>query len=312
VVRWFFRLLPWAITIGIFVWIGMTTDLPTLLAALQQAHWGLFFGSMIVLFTCTWLVDSAGIWWIYRRYHAPALGYRQVLPVRGSTYVVGILNYAAASAAMAFYFRRRWGVGVIEGGSSLLLLMLMDLGLATLSVAAGVAFLPTGFRSFALTLAGGFALGAVAHLIFWRARWSWGPLEWVRELPQLRGFRQARLQDYVVLGLLRLPMIPIYVGMHVFTLEAFSIHVPLERMLVYVPVQMVLAVLPISVSGLGPGQAAQRLLYTPFAAETLGADALPTIDAYGLALFVGFLVPRLLIGLGTMRAASRDLARGEG
>jgi len=77
---------------------------------------------------------------------------------------------------------------------------------------------------------------------------------------------------------------------------------------VYVPVQMVIAVVPISVSGLGPGQAAQRVLYTEWAdlAHGVGAGQ-ATVDAYGLALFLGFLLPRVLIGVLSLRAASKEM-----
>jgi hypothetical protein len=316
------RAIPWFVTIGILAWILKTTDLQAMWAAVSSANLALFFGAMFSLFSVLWVVDSVAILWIYKRYHAPDMTLRHVLPIRGTTYVVGILNYAAASAAMAFYFKRRWGIGVVEGGASLLLLLLVDLGLAILTVAAGAALLPAGFRVAAWTLGAAFAVGAIAHLIFWRAPWTWGPLEKLRNLPQLRGFREARLVDYAVAGMLRVPVTALYVAMHYFTLLAFNIRVPLENMLVYVPVQMVLAVIPISVSGLGPGQAAQRVLYTDFAANTYCQDipvaewsnpawcdnALAAVDAYGLALFLGFLLPRVLIGVLSLRAASNELA----
>jgi hypothetical protein len=316
------RTIPWIVTVGILIWILKTTDLPAMWEATRSANLLLFFGAMFGLFSVLWVVDSIAILWIYRRYHAPAMTLRHVLPIRGTTYVVGILNYAAASAAMAFYFKRRWSIGVVEGGASLLLLLLVDLGLAILTVAAGAALLPAGFRVAAWTLGAAFAVGAIAHLIFWRAPWSWGPLERLRNIPQLRGFREARLIDYAIAGVLRVPVTALYVGMHYFTLMAFNIRVPLENMLVYVPVQMVLAVIPISVSGLGPGQAAQRVLYTDFAASTYCQHvpasewsnpawcdhALAAVDAYGLALFLGFLLPRILIGVLSLRAASRELA----
>ncbi len=305
IVQW----MPWVVTVAILVWILRTTDLGAMWAAVQQADWLLFWGSMMVLFTMLWIVDAVAILWIYRRAHASEMKLTDVLPVRGTTYIVGILNYAAASAAMAIYFRKVWKIGMVEGGSSLLLLLLVDLGLAILCTTTGSFLLPEEYRGVALLLGAGFAVAAVAHLVFWRAPWSWGPLEKLREWPRLRGIREARLVDYAVAGLLRAPMTALYVGMHMATLAAFNIHVPLERMLVYVPIQMVVAVLPISVSGLGAGQAAQRLLYRPFAEATHGADALAVVDAYGLALFLGFLVPRVLIGVFSLRYTTRELAR---
>jgi len=309
---WVMGSIPWLVTVAILVWILRTTDMLAMWRAVEQANWVFFFGSMLTLFALLWVVDSAAILWIYKRFHAPTMKLTDVLPVRGTTYIVGILNYAAASAAMAFYFRRRWNIGIVEGGSSLLVLLLVDLGLAIISTAVGSFLLPEQFRGMAIVLGAGFAAAAAAHLLFWRAPWKWGPLEVIRNWPRLHGFRAARVLDYATVGLLRLPVTAIYICMHMATLMAFNIHVPLERMLVYVPVQMVIAVLPIGVSGLGAGQAAQRLLYTEWAEQTHGVDAMATVDAYGLALFLGFLLPRVLIGLASLQVTSREMAREVG
>jgi hypothetical protein len=89
--------------------------------------------------------------------------------------------------------------------------------------------------------------------------------------------------------------------------------VPLARLLVYVPVQMVIAALPVSVGGLGTVQAAQRIFYAPWvdtanAAASAADPAIAIVDAYALTLFFGFLVPRVLIGLGCLRAVGDALA----
>ncbi len=306
------RIVPWLVTVGAFAFIFATTDFEGMRESAAGANWLLFWGVMFVLYSILFLVDSATVWWVYRRFHVPHIRYSDVLPARGASYLLGILNYAAGAAAMAFYFKKRFNVGVIEGGASLLLLMLVDLGLVASAALIGGSMLPAEWRPFIVIVAAAFACGAIGHLVFWRARWSWGPLERIRNIESLRGFRDAKVIDYCKIAAIRAPVTVLYIVAHGLTLLSFHIYIPLNSLLVYVPIQMLIAVLPISPSGLGTVNVAQRYLYGPFmvadgSALTMEA-AHAAIDAYGLALSVGFNLPRAIIGVLMLRAAARALA----
>jgi hypothetical protein len=320
------RVLPWIVAIAIFGFILNSTDLEALRASAASAKWTQFWLVSFTLYAVIFLTDSFTVWWMYRRFHVPKIKYRDVLPARGASYFLGILNYAAGSAAMAFYFKKKFKVGFLEGGASLLLLMLVDLGLVTIAVLIGSSMLPGAWSDSVLSLFGqeftwntvinGFAglliLGVIGHLTFWRAPWNWGPLERIRQIPTFAGFRRATLLDYAKIGLIRMPVTALYILMHGFTLTAFHIHVPWAQMMVFVPIQMLIAVVPISPSGLGTVNLAQRLLYEPYAftpggEQLVGDVAQASIDAYGLALALAFNIPRLLIGFIALRAAKRAL-----
>ena len=323
----FTRTVPWVVAVAIFAYILSSTDLDGLRSSAAAANWGHFWVVSFSLYAVIFATDSFTVWWMYRRFHVPTIRYRDVLPARGASYFLGILNYAAGSAAMAFYFKKRFRVGFLEGGASLLLLMLVDLGLVTLAVLIGGSMLPPEWTGAAVAtiggvtltwnlvingLAGCFILGAVAHIVFWRAPWKWGPLERIRQIPTFAGFRRATVVDYLKIGLIRTPVTALYILMHGLTLTAFHIHVPWAQMMVFVPIQMLIAVIPISPSGLGTVNLAQRLLYAPYVyssdGEQLMAEAATSsIDAYGLALALAFNVPRLVIGFVALRAAKRAL-----
>lgn len=299
---------PWVVAIGILAYLVWSTDWVPAFAAIREANWMLFAGTMLGLYVVLLCADAFGVWWVYRRYHSPDIRYADATKARAVTYLIGILNYAAGSAAMALFFKRRFGVGIVQGGASLLLLMLVDLGLVTLAVLIGGSQLPAeadALRPWINLIGAAFLVGALAHLVFWRATWSWGPLEKIRQLPQLQGFRDATLLDYAKIGVMRAPITAIYIAMHGLTLLAFDIHIPLAKLLVYVPIQMLVAVVPISPSGLGTVQVAQEFLYGAYA----DADVL---RAYGLALAVGFLLPRMVIGGLALGPAARALADSAG
>ena len=166
------RLVPWMVTLAALGWIAWTTDFDGIVDAIAGANAALFFGGMIGLYLALWFVDSAAIAWVYRRYHAPELRFVDVVPVRGATYILGILNYAVGAAAMALFFRRRHGVGLVEGGGSLLVLMAVDFGLAMTLVVVGGSVLPPGWREVTLGIGAVFVVAVVGHLVFWRGPWS--------------------------------------------------------------------------------------------------------------------------------------------
>lgn len=323
------RVLPWFVALGAFAFIFATTDIGRVAESAAQARWGLFWLAAFSIYGALFVTDSWTVWWIFRRFHVPDIRLRDVFPARGASYLLSILNYAAGSAAMAFYFKKRFRVGFLEGGASLLLLMLVDLGLVTIAVLLGGSLLPTEWTEATVVNLGGHALtfratigvmavlfvvAAIAHIAFWRAPWSWGPLERIRALPTFRGFRLATPLDYLKIGLVRAPVTVLYILMHGLTLVAFHIQVPWERLLVYVPIQMLIAVVPVSPSGLGTVNVAQRFLYEPYVFDPAGVQlsgqaAIGSIDAYGLALAMAFNIPRILIGVVALRAAKAALSR---
>lgn len=299
---WFLRkVLPLFVVVAAFWWLFRGTNVDELLLAFRNADWRLFWGGMFALSVVLFGADTVAVWWVYRRYHAPHITIRDVLPARGASYFIGIVNYAAGGAAMALFFKRRFGVGALEGSASIFLLMLLDLAIVGLAVIVGGSFLPPEWMGSVHFLTAAFILGAIAHVVFWRAPWSWGALERVRNIQMFSGFRKATVADYLTLGAIRMPITLLYIVMHALTMSAFGIEVPFIRLFVYVPIQMLVAALPISVSGLGTVNAVQAVLFEPYAAHE-------TIVAHGLAQFFGFNVPRFFIGLLFMREFSRILA----
>lgn len=305
------RVLPWLGTAVLLAWIFATTDLPALLAALGRANWPLFLGGTAGLYLLIWMVDAFSAGWLYRRFHLPNLRLGDLLAPRAATYLPGIVNYAAGNAALVLFLRQRYGTPVGAASASMLLLMLVDAGLLVWCAAAGSVYLPAGWQTPLVTLAVVGTLGGALHLVYWRTPGRWRRLEALRVVPALAVFRTATLRDYLVLGTLRLPTIGLYVAIHLVTLRAFGIVIPLGELAAYVPLQMVVAALPISVAGLGTVGAAQRVLYAPWveadAAGVPTSAAIAMVDAYALALFGAFLLPRLLLGLAGLPATLRAL-----
>ena len=175
------------------------------------------------------------------------VAYRDLLPVRAASYVVGFFNTNLGRGAMAAYLSRRLQAPFLELGSTVIFLVLTEytqlvlwamLGLlgfraevsrSLLAVAAGVA----------IALAGG-AMAARAA----RVGASSGHSGWRRRRASPRSCCCARRCSWCRLCL------------HYYAAHAFGIHIPFSQLLTFLPVIFMLAALPVTVAHLGTTQAA--------------------------------------------------------
>ncbi len=299
------KLLPWLVSVGCVVYIGATTDLGAVRDAIAAADMMVFWASIIVIFAVgIFPCDSIAIWRLFNWYAAywsvQRIRLGEIASIRGANYLLGVFNYNVGTAGMALYLKRTRGVPFLESLGALFLMGLCDMTLVALFVLCGAGIL--GDLEHSARLASFAVLMIFAGtLLYWRAGIDFLVLGKLRHRRLFLAFREARLSHYLKLLLMRVPMLVFYTAMQYFALESFGIHIPFARLLVYVPIQMLIAGLPISISGIGTVQVTQRVLYEPYASTA-------AIDAYAVAIILGFMVPRLLVGLAFVRKASRDLA----
>ena len=71
------------------------------------------------------LIDSLVVWRIVNWFNA-SVRYRDLLPIRGSAYIISIVNEQVGKGVMAVYLNRRDGVPGWEVGSSMLFIMFCE------------------------------------------------------------------------------------------------------------------------------------------------------------------------------------------
>ena len=135
---WARRLWPLATTVVIFVAIFSRIPFSRLGEALSRADLlpflALMAGFSLAFFTIDTLVLALAIRW----FHGP-LPYRDLLPVRASTYLVSLVNTQLAQGALALYLHRRFRtpLGAITGTVlTLILLEVTQLSVDALRLAA--------------------------------------------------------------------------------------------------------------------------------------------------------------------------------
>jgi hypothetical protein len=278
-----------ALTAALFALIMRGVPFAALARALRDADYRLFLAFMIpnTLFYFAW--DTLVLTVVVRWFHG-AVPYRDLLPVRAASYVVGFFNTNLGRGVMAAYLSRRLHAPFLELGSTVVFLVLTEYTqLVVWSMLGLFGFHAEVSRSLLL------AAGAVA--IFWLVvRWLLAPRDW----SLARTFRLATPARYGQIVLLRAPMFLVSLCAHYYAAHAFGIDIPFSQMLTFLPVIFMLAALPVTVAHLGTTQAAWVFFFSQYASS-------PQLLAFSLAAHLVFASTRAVLGVAWLPSAYFDL-----
>lgn len=292
------RLWPLAATAAIFAVIFLRIPFGRFADALSRAHIAPFVALIAGFSLAYFAIDTYVLAKMIRWFHGP-LAYRDLLPVRASTYLVSIVNTQLAQGALALYVHRRFRTPLGEITGTVALLVLLEVTQLVLFATAGMlAFrehVPPGLFSAPLALAALWtALALVARGRFAETRPK------LRDNPLLRTFRAARLCQLASILALKGSTFLLALFVHSLALPLFGIHVPALRLLAFLPIVFLVAALPVTVAHLGTSQAAWIFFFHDYAGE---ADLL----AYSLASHLTFMLANGALGLCFLPKAYSDL-----
>ncbi len=292
------RLIPAALTVVIFGVIFWRIPFDAFWQAVSGARLLPFFALMGSFSLCFFLADSAVLNALIRWFHGP-IRYRELLPVRASTYIVSIINTQLAQAALALYLNRRFRTPLGEITSTVVLLILLEATNLIFFATVGSAAFPGG------TPAVFFALPAVLALIWiivvGVARGGLGALgRRVGGNVLLSTFRRIRLRQGLAILCLKGSVFFLSLLVHAKALTFFGIEIPVLPLLAFLPIVYLVAALPVTVAHLGTSQAAWIFFFGSYAAE---ADLL----AYSLAAHLTFMLANGSFGLIFLPRVYADL-----
>lgn len=335
-------LIPWLLSAAFVAFIATTTDLERFVETLRSLDPWAFAGVTLLGVAATYVTDCLCLKILFGRFFAP-VAYRDLLTVKGTSYLLNVVNYNAGAGGVAIFLARRKGLDVFKAVGTMAFLNTVDLFALSALIALGLWLGPDVLdpsHRVGLTWAlAGMGAVLVGTILFWVFKVPFLPRK-VRELRIFHAFRIASLADYPTFIGLRLLFVSQYILIHWAYLRVFGIPIPFSHLMVFVPVLTFIGVLPISIAGLGTTQVAMRYFFAPYpmlaaaggliaATVALGGqaggaggaglftvvgDALagpgtdPTalIDAYSTATLVGIVATRAVIGLITMRSVAAD------
>ena len=287
------RLLPWIVTIGILAYLSKTISLSDTIAKFgQAASWTI--PGLCVLVMAVYLADSFAIWKTFG-WFAARLSFREVLVVRGATYVLALVNYVVGQGAIVYFVKRSRGVPVVRSSSTVLLIMGIHILILLLLTTLGLFLapdLPGSLRT--VVLLAHLALLVYIVLLVIRPRF-------LVSRPILDVLFSAGLSGHLRAIGVRLPHTLSLVFFTYMSLRAFKVDVPFTQAVLYLPVVYFIAVLPISAMGLGTTQAAMIHFFAAYAPGTLEQQR-QTVFASSLAAQAIALVVQVGIALVCMRS----------
>jgi hypothetical protein len=302
------RLLPWAITVACFAYLyarmtgpaaALGLSVPAYLArTFADVSWGQWLALMAPYSVLFFLVDSAVVWRVINWFNT-RVAYADILPVRGSSYILSILNEQVGKGAMGVYLYRRHGVPGWELGSSMLFIMMCELLYLSMWATIGWTIagdaLPGVFSSIPYIFAGVVALFVVLHLVMTRAVGE-GETSFTQR-PVFRAFREARWWYYPAIAAMRSPAILAAVVVYTLVLRLFGVEVGFATMLGYLPVIFFGAATP------GPMRSVAITLWVVLFPEQDPGR----MGAFGLVQHNFFIFFNAAIGLIFLRRANREL-----
>jgi uncharacterized membrane protein YbhN (UPF0104 family) len=309
------RWLPFVGAAVLIGWVARSTDLDAVAAAMQQADLVRFFAIVAVSTLVIWLHDAACLVWLVRatlghRGRQVPVGMGDMAPVKATSYVLNILNYHAASMAMAWLVGRRKGVTFLESAGAMATLTWLDL-LTVAAMAVVGLFLAPGFFAdypgldvWLQAVAAVVLTAGLVSVVLLQSKFNHPLLVRLRDLPPLRPL--ASLTPlHMLQGLaLRCVLMSLYTVSHWASMQTFGLQPSIGHLILALPILTIVGTIPISVSGYGSTQVLMRHLYVPF---LVGSQTTAVIDAWSTSMITTFVVMRLMVAAPYLPAISREL-----
>ncbi len=214
-----------------------------------------------LLFAAIMTSDSLAMWRTFGLFRV-ALSYREALVIRGSTYLLALVNYSVGQGGIVYFVHRERAVPLARAVGITLLIMGINLvALVLLADAGALLSRDPGekarlLRTILLVLSAG--LPAYLALVALRPRF-------LAERALLAPLFEAGLVGHLRLVLVRLPHIFSLMVSNYVVMLLFGVEVPLLDYLRDMPAVFFVAVLPITVQGLGTQQAVQLYFFARWA-----------------------------------------------
>jgi hypothetical protein len=301
------KTLPWAIALLCFAYLYTKTSgaaaregmgvADYLLQVFSGVSWGQWLALMIPYSVLFFLIDTLVVWAVVRWFNEPRLRYLDALPIRGSSYILSIVNEQVGKGAMALYLNRRYSVPGWEVGSSMLFIMFCEfyylLAWASIGYLLRRDSLPSEFALIPLI---GIAAAVVlaVFLLFFSGRIAVG--RGLRNRAILKAFREARVWQYGAIMLMRSPALLSAVVVYTLALRLFGVDVGFAEMLGYLPVIFFGAATP------GPMRTVAITLWVALFPGNEGE-----MVTFGFVQHNFFIFFNAAIGLLFLRRANREL-----
>ncbi len=281
----------WIAAIIILVIIFCRIDLGQFFDALRHANI-YFFLLLIAMFVIIWFLLEAQNLMALLTYFGHKTSYREMLNIRGVTYLFMSVNYYMGAGGMTYYLKLYKGIPLLRGaGLMFFYTVATQLSLFVMS-AIGCLFIfkrsPILNWILLFSIVSLFAY-AIGYSLFKYLPVK-GILKKLKELAVLGTFSESTLKTNCHMVFWRILYYSTFILLYYGGVKAFHMNIPIKVLAAYVPVILLIIGLPITPFGLGTVQAAMLVFFKDY-----GSDA--NILAFGIAYSTSIVIARSILGL---------------
>jgi hypothetical protein len=294
-------ILAWVVTSALLVYLFSRVPFEEVLDALKRgAPWTIPAAVGLVLLI--YVADCFAMWKTFGWFVA-RLSLREVLVIRGATYLLAFVNYAIGQGAIVYFVNRTRGVPVARGAATILLIMGINVLVLLAMASAGLALGGANDRRMELLVVVGYA-GLAIYLIALKLKPGFLTRRSVFQVLFSAG-PSGHLKAFAV----RIPHVLALVLFNHVLLHAFGVQIPLTASAMYLPVVFLTGIVP-SFLGLGPTQASMIALISRFAPGD-ATQQQATILAASLATWTLAFLVQILVSLACLRSQLTRTLRSE-
>lgn len=297
---------PWFVTVAVFVYVFYRVPFDKVLDAAVHVNLWIFLPLLLanIAFHFFWNVL---IYTLLFRWFGVEVTYRGMMPIKGATYLLVLLNFFAGQGGLALLMNRWKNLSMSRASSIIVFALFVDYYLILAFCLAGafqlddvdlVRFFDSGDEGGLVR----FVVISWAFFVFHIAFYRWylprsKGLTWFKQNQVLAAFREAPLALYLKLGAVKSVNSVIGIVTCYYALTAFGVRVPLLHLIVMLPIVWMIGSVPITVMGLGTVQAAMIWLVARFA-EGSGTpeEITAAVVAYSLLWAISGHVAHFAIG----------------
>lgn len=213
--------------------------------------------------------------------------FKQTFLRRGSTYLLGVINYALGQGGLGYYLHQQ-GIQIGRATGTILFMFIININLTFLVAACGILA-----QNSALTI---LVYSWIMIISCYLITIVMKPGFFSRN-PVLHPLFEAGILGHFTAAIGRMPHVLILVLGHWGALFIWGIAVPFYQALVLIPVILLTAALPITPLGLGTTQVAQVLLFSQYVNLPAAAAREAAITAFSLVYYALAVMTQCGIGL---------------
>ena len=265
--------LPWAVTIGILAYVFGTQDYEKIKGAFLGANLAFYIPAAVCILITTYTLDCLSQWFCLKWFCAP-VRLRDVMVARGVSFLLMLINFNLGQGGMVYFFYRLTGKSLKTVAAAFFFTVFADF-YAFITIFTVATFFVGDIPQLQAALIVACSL-AWLYWIFGYSYWRFGLknriFKSVAEWEIFSSFRDAKFHHYLIIYLIRAPILYLVIFLYYLAMISFGGKVPAAEFIVRIPIVLFVSGLPIAVAGLGQTQLGWNAMFGAYTSKELGTS----------------------------------------